>query len=365
MNTTKSIKSRMSTIKAAMKNGKKTLKHVIISPGPVAIEKYDYWELRRKATEYLYSKSHFYAVKRFDAQSIHLEKYGFSKLGKSHTISQQKWKKLAEEIKEKIRKHFLIKFSAPSGVLIWHPYRMKAGCEDEYIDYLKNSTSGIIKTPASGTMKKWEWIRSKPNWRELVEYSPHFHFVGYAGYLQPSDKKEGWIYKTIRETINGNKVVSVLSHQDVYKVVNYLLTHTGVLKNKPYTHSYVWIGNLSTRNGGKTEVAEDVVMDSMDVILSGTDSDIIKKAIECKWCKEHNKSGKLRYFWKTLQAFFNAHKIGIAEDPEQTDWDKVSEQVKLLDVPNFMVYHILEAIKVKQRKPPPLGFEDYIIEYDG
>ncbi|GAH22906.1 unnamed protein product, partial [marine sediment metagenome] len=264
------------------------------------------------------------------------------------------------ESKEKIRKHFLIKFSAPSGVLIWHPYRLKPGYEDEYKEYLRKSVDGL---------KKWEWIRSKSNWREMVTYSPHFHFVGYVGYLKQSEKGEGWLYKTIEETKNGSKVVSVLSYQDVYRVVNYLLTHVGTLSNQQ--HSYSWLGNISN-NSGKTEVAQEAAQDPMDVIMSisadgakkspGTDTDI-KKKIECKWCKEHNKQGKLRYFGNTFIAALNAHEIGVEEDLEYTDWDAVSNQVKKLDIPNFQKLHLLEAIKVKQKKPPPLGWETYLIKY--
>ncbi|GAI38761.1 unnamed protein product, partial [marine sediment metagenome] len=95
-----------------MKNSNKKIKHIIVSPGREEAEKYDYIALRQQATEYLYQKSHYYAIKKFDAQIIHLERYGFKKLGKSYTISQQKWKKLTEESKEKIKKHFRIRFSA-------------------------------------------------------------------------------------------------------------------------------------------------------------------------------------------------------------------------------------------------------------
>ncbi|GAI01829.1 unnamed protein product, partial [marine sediment metagenome] len=93
-------------------------------------------------------------------------------------------------------------------------------------------------------------------------------------------------------------------------------------------------------------------------------TDIIKKKFECKWCKEHNKHGKLGYFGPTFKATLNAYGIGVEEDIENTDWDAVIIQVKKLDIPDYKKLHLLEAIKVKQGKPPPLGWEDYVIKYD-
>lgn len=350
--TTKKIKSRICSQKAGIKNHRKKIKHVVVTPTPEHAQKYNYWELREQAIDYLSSKSYIYAVQRYDQQKIRLEKYGFLQLKKSYIITQEKFKELTEEDRQKIRKHFLIKFSSPSGSLIFHPFRLKPEAQEEYKEYLRNASDG---------MKKWEWIRSKPNWRELVIYSPHFHFIGYIGFLAPAKSEEMWLYKTIKD---GNKV-AILSDKDVFRAVNYLLTHTGVLDDRN-VHSYVWIGTLSTRNG---KFSDDTSADAdpMDMIMndkSGSGKSDAKINKECRWCAAQGKRGKLRYIWKTFRACLHAHDIYICEDPNLVEWEHVIKEVKQLDIENHMKLHLLEAIKVRQRKPPPLGFEEYIIEYN-
>lgn len=359
IHTTKKIKSRICSQKAGTKNNRKKIKHVVVTPTPEHA-KHNYWELREQAIDYLSSKSFIYAVQRYNQQRIRLEKYGFRRLKKSYIITQEEFKELTEEDRQRIRQHFLIKFSAPSGTLIFHPFRLKPEAQEEYKEYLRNTSDG---------MKKWEWIRSKPNWRELIKWSPHFHFIGYIGFLAPAKSGELWAYKTIQE----NKKVAILSDKDVFRAVNYLLTHTGVLASRPHVHSYVWIGTLSTRNGKFSDDASAAASnapDTMDDIMNGKDgssgaSSDGKINKECRWCAAQGKRGKLRYIWKTFRACLHAHDIYICEDPNLVEWEHVIKEVKQLDIENHMKLHLLEAIKVRQRKPPPLGWEDYLIEYDG
>ncbi|GAI14176.1 unnamed protein product, partial [marine sediment metagenome] len=158
--------------------------------------------------------------------------------------------------------------------------------------------------------------------------------------------------------------VSQLDGPSLYRVVNYLLTHTGTLKDRPNIHSYVYTGNVSNIHG-KTETSIELEDYEGDITNGSTLRDKIpqtkmeKKAMKnkCRWCEKHGKKGKLWYIGQNTAAFFNAHGI-----PKDLDNSEKIIMVKNLDMPSYIKLHILEIIYMRMGKPPPIDYKEYIID---
>ena len=133
----------------------------------------------------------------------------------------------------------------PSGILIFHPFRPNK----RYYEARKERYTSDDASPEDD-LRKWEWIRSQPNWKDYVEFSPHFHFIGYVGWMDPPEKGELFIYKMIVGedgkvvTYNGNKY-------GTYELIYYLLTHAGITFENTNFPTFVWIGYLAYNNTKK------------------------------------------------------------------------------------------------------------------
>ena len=133
----------------------------------------------------------------------------------------------------------------PSGVLIFHPFRPNK----KYYEVRKERYSSDDASPEDD-LRKWEWIRSQPKWRDYVEFSPHFHFIGYVGWMNPPKKGEPFIYKMIVDQ-NGKVVTYNGDKHGTYELVYYLLTHAGITYTNTSFPSYVWIGYLAYNTKNK------------------------------------------------------------------------------------------------------------------
>jgi len=278
-NTTRKICSRLLHPKARWLNRGKRLVHLIVSPDPVAI--WDYVDpitgrfnvhlLVQEALDYLYAKSN----------------------------------------------------SKIAGVLIFHPFRPN---ELYYIER-KEEMEEEDENPEK-ELKKWEWIRSKPNWYDYVKFSPHLHFVGYIGWLQPPDEGEKFVYKLLKNREGNYK--GLIDKRDVYAVVYYVLTHTGFPKDKKNFHCYVWVGNLSYR--------------TFRVKRSGER----REGLKCKSC-----GGYLTGLGENLEAFFknwlNVYNFRLFP----IKWLKL-QVLRAENVPFKIKMNVLEALDIWEGyKPPP------------
>jgi len=96
---------------------------------------------------------------------------------------------------------------------------------------------------------KWVWIRwlleRSEHWRCLFEWSPHYHIVG----LTTPDMEEGkdsdeWAYHFIRSLGAFEGIRDSESHEEVYGLFRYLLSHTGYPEGS--TKQVVrWYGDLA------------------------------------------------------------------------------------------------------------------------
>lgn len=180
-----------------------------------------------------------------------------------------------------------------SGALVFHPFRPS----DLY--YIERGEQREEEENPENDKKKWEWIRGKPNWEDYVEFSPHFHYVGWVGWMDKPEKGEGWIYKMIMT--NGHVARfdrGKKGAQELFRVVHYLLTHTGTTKidntDTDNFFSYAYLGNIANCFGAISEASELNAKLRKD------------KRLKCKDC-----GGGLDYVAKNLDRFFKVY-CGIA-----------------------------------------------------
>jgi hypothetical protein len=396
------VKVRLTSNRAETKNEKKQRKHLMLSSCrdlySLPIQK-----LREKAEEYLYSISNMYVYKRSDgSHPLPLTQWSFERRKKGFSITRKCWDRLSEGQKEQIYKAYKVITSAPSGVLIFHPFRLnqkgkylyhlarkeaqtKLGdprhCQDEKHGVDPDDEDDGWKTKP---LNKWEWVRAQANPMELIEFSPHFHFVGWTSWLDPPEKNGEFVYKVIMKgkdeddgddeepEAKNQKHVAILGSKDVYRVVFYLLSHVGVPKNFPYYPGYVYLGNVSDRCGSSIEernLAEngfhlcddDVVVHTENLKLERTMADATKKGT-CHWCRKHGTQGKLFWIGPNLLGFFRAHLIPYDElDP---NWIEISEMVTKCVCPDYIKLHVLQQIDFKLDGKPPDDVEDYVIRVE-
>lgn len=129
-----------------------------------------------------------------------------------------------------------------AGVLIFHPYR-----PNELYYIVRREERGEEDENPAKELKKWEWIKSQPDWKMFVRFSPHLHYVGLVPWLKPPKKGEKWIYKFIAE---------IKTKDDLFAVLYYLLTHTGV--RKPHERVYSRVGLLAPGKFNRKWIFKDV-----------------------------------------------------------------------------------------------------------
>ena len=128
-----------------------------------------------------------------------------------------------------------------AGVLIFHAFRPNERYYQE-----RGNAERFSDDDELNDLQKWAWIREQENWQDYVKFSPHFHFIGYVGWLEPPKRGEWFIYKTITNE-KGKPRRYNRNIKGLAKLVYYLLTHaTGstIEKNFP---TYSWIGVFSCR----------------------------------------------------------------------------------------------------------------------
>ena len=215
-----------------------------------------------------------------------------------------------------------------AGVLIFHPFRPN----ERYYEERKEQNREEDENPEK-ELKKWEWIRNKPNWDDYVKFSPHVHFVGWViGWLKEPEKGEDWIYKTIG--IKGKdkeKYRGIEDKRDLYRVVYYLLTHVGVKKSEKNYHPYVWVGGLANNRVGKPKFKKE----KKDRVL------------KCKKCG-HPLAG----IYRVLKTFFKVYHNII--NFKYFDYEYLKEKVWETDLTPEQISNLLEALKYWFKlKPPP------------
>lgn len=352
--------------------------------------------MRGQAREYLQQKSPVYITTK-DRKPIPatdkkmFEKYGFKEQGKNTmTIPKEEWDKLEEKESKRhqnfrrkvgitrpqiirlIYRTYKVSFSYPDGILVYHPYRLNDKGKHEYDLYVAE-----MKTEDAANkeiMQKWEWLRHhhSHDWLHYVTYSPHYHFIGWTGYLAPArkdelfviEKKPGLSYITngiitkeqkkrehllVQHTFKQTKMV--IKKMDLIRAIRYPLTHTVDRTDTKNYHSYVWIGKLSTRYG-KTD-KEKQLEQYQDIIKINEEK---TKKHTCKKC-----GSTLGYIKPTIDKFFqdyeNIHDTGWYTYPDLINMVKNNTKITPEQQENMMdILQTLENYKLGKPPPKPIAY---------
>lgn len=103
-------------------------------------------------------------------------------------------------------------------------------------------------------MPIWAWIITKPNWRDLIYFSPHVHLLYYGTTMNTREfyeKSDGWTFKMIREA------------DQVEPAAYYYLSHAPVIHGRL---SVTYWGCLSPRK------------------LKAIDEHVVKEEVLCETC---------------------------------------------------------------------------------
>ena len=128
-----------------------------------------------------------------------------------------------------------------AGVLIFHAFRPNERYYQERGNAERFSDDDELQD-----LQKWAWIREQKNWQDYVKFSPHFHFIGYVGWLEKPQKGEWFIYKTITNE-NGKPRRYNKNIKGLLKLVYYLLTHAAGSTIEKHFPTYSWISVFSCR----------------------------------------------------------------------------------------------------------------------
>ena len=92
----------------------------------------------------------------------------------------------------------------------------------------------------------WVWLRNDVrHMYDLIKWSPHYHIVGMAGAdMDPAKESESFVYHWMRSTEPYSGIHDSDSHEDLYGLFRYLLSHTGypAESSKQVT---TWYGDLA------------------------------------------------------------------------------------------------------------------------
>jgi len=100
--------------------------------------------------------------------------------------------------------------------VIPHPYRPTDEAQEEYEQ--ADPDYGI-----------WVWLRNDvEDMKRYIYWSPHYHIVGpTSADMDPAKDSDEWVYRFLRSGESFDGIRDEDSHQDMYGLIRYLLSHTG------------------------------------------------------------------------------------------------------------------------------------------
>lgn len=187
-----------------------------------------------------------------------------------------------KKMAKKVRKHAK-EIGLSGGAVIFHPFRISDEIEDIFREERK-----------AGTLKVSNWIavhqnilkgsvingRSIETWHDYVEFSPHWHIVGYFKLKERSDsfyERTGWTYKNV----SWEKYHEALDKDGAKRTIAYLCTHHRYQKGR---QSVTYFGKAAPNQVSRTTTVEFKVAkcpecskDYMAVDLEGKSIETISK----------------------------------------------------------------------------------------
>jgi hypothetical protein len=92
----------------------------------------------------------------------------------------------------------------------------------------------------------WVWLRNDvEGMSRYLKWSPHYHIVGATGAdMEPAKDSDEWVYHFRRSVESFDGVRDADSHEDVYGLFRYLLSHTG-FPAESTKQTTTWYGDLA------------------------------------------------------------------------------------------------------------------------
>jgi hypothetical protein len=117
--------------------------------------------------------------------------------------------------------------------VIPHPYRVTEEGKERY----------RAEDPEYGI---WVWLRNDvEGMSRYLKWSPHYHIVGATGAdMEPAKDSDEWVYHFRRSVESFDDVRDAESHEDLYGLFRYLLSHTGYPEDST-KQVVTWYGDLA------------------------------------------------------------------------------------------------------------------------
>lgn len=92
----------------------------------------------------------------------------------------------------------------------------------------------------------WVWLRNDvEDMDQYVYWSPHYHVIGLTGVdMEPAKESDEWVYNFMRSVKPYNGTRDTESHEDVYGLFRYVLSHTGFPAGSS-KQTTTWYGDLA------------------------------------------------------------------------------------------------------------------------
>lgn len=199
--------------------------------------------------------------------------------------------------------------------VIPHPYRVTEEGKERY----------RAEDPEYGI---WVWLRNDVEGMKRYTYwSPHYHIVGATGAdMEPAKDSDDWVYHFRRsvEPFGGTRGSD--SHEDVYGLFRYLLSHTGYPEGST-KQTVTWYGGLAN-------------------------SVFVEDATE-EWQNEKPSEGVMSMLRREVEAV-----AGLPEEEEESDGEGVSEGDHVGECPeegcNGLLIDVFDVtIYLRHNDPPP------------
>lgn len=162
------------------------------------------------------------------------------------------------------------------GVAVFHGFRVQSEIASEFRDYVEQTRYA----ETASDVLLWEWIRAQGNWRDYVEWGPHFHIIGvtksntagngFGGIAETSGP--GYVLQTLRkfQPYTGIKETNaaIAEHRAVAKDmmdhVTFASPDADIEPDAPFT----WFGTMQgSRPSSAKQPVTDTTLDALREIL--------------------------------------------------------------------------------------------------
>lgn len=152
--------------------------------------------------------------------------------------------------------------------VIPHPYRATKKAKAEYEE----------QEPDYGI---WVWLRKDvENMSEYIYWSPHYHIIGLTTEnMEEAKESDEWAYSLIRTLGEYQGVRDSESHEEVYGVFRYLLSHTGYPEGST-KQILTWHGDLANNKFVENPTEEWQHAKPSEGVISALEREIEKVADE-------------------------------------------------------------------------------------